>query len=598
VEEALATLRHLPFALGLVWRASPALTVVLGLLTLVSAVVPVAMVHVGKWLVDAVVASATSAPGGDPDVVVRWVVVELGLAGVAVVVGRVAGLCRQLVGERLAVHVNVLVLEKAITLDLLQFEDSDFYDRLSRARREAGSRPLSVVVQVLAMGQNLVSVAGYLASLVVLGWWVVALLVLASVPGFLSELRFSADTFRLRNRQSEDARRLWYMEHLLGSDTHAKEVKVFGLGPFFLGRYRAVAGRLYDELSGMATRRALYAAALSLAATGAFYACYVAIALQAASGLLTIGDLTLYGLAFRQGQAALQGVLGALGTLYESNLYLSNLLAFLATPVRAGLPSGVTAITSPGDGIRFQGVSFAYPGAREPALADVSLAIPAGACVALVGPNGAGKTTFIKVLAGLYPATAGQVLLDGVDVQAWDPAALRRRVAVIFQDFNRYQLPVRDNVGVGSVEHMGEDERVRRAMDRGGAAELLAELPAGLETHLGRWFSRGTELSGGQWQSLALSRAFMREEADILILDEPTASLDAEAEYAVFQRFRALTAGRTSLVISHRFPTVRLADRIFVLAHGRVEEEGTHEALLAAGGTYARMFRLQADGYR
>jgi ATP-binding cassette subfamily B protein len=328
-----------------------------------------------------------------------------------------------------------------------------------------------------------------------------------------------------------------------------------------------------------------------------FYGCYALIVATTVAGRLSLGDMTLYLVAFRQGQQSFQAILMAAGSMYEDTLYMSNLFDYLAIPTESSKPKSPVAVAAE-QGIRFEGVGFRYPGAERWALRNINLFIPKGQSLALVGENGAGKTTFIKLLSGLYQPTEGRVRLDGRDLADWDQQALRRRIGVIFQDFNQYHLLLRENIAFGSVEHLRDDLRLARAVDQGGARELVASLGQGLETQLGRWFQGGVDLSGGQWQKVALARAFMRDEADILILDEPTASLDVEAEHAVFQRFRALAHGRTTLLISHRFPTVRMADRIVVLEGGQVIEEGTHAELLAAGARYARLFALQAEGYR
>jgi ATP-binding cassette, subfamily B, bacterial len=583
---------HAPRTLRLVWRSSPRATFGLAALTLGAAGIPLAIAWVGKAIMDAVVAADGAAT-------LRWVMIELGLVAGQALVQRGLGLLRQLIGARLGIDINVQILEKAQTLDLRHFEDPEFYDQLTRARREASTRPLSVVNESFQLIQNLLTLAGYIVLLVSFSGWAVVGLVLAAVPATLVEMRFSTAAFRLRNWRSPETRRLNYLEYVLANDNHAKEVKLFGLGPMLLGRYRELAETFFREDRALATRRAFWAYVLSLLATATFYGCYAVMAVQTARGKLTLGEMTLYIIAFRQGQQAFQSILTALGSMYEDNLYMSNLFKYLAIPTAT---SAAPALPPPAalaeeQGIRFEGVGFRYPGRDEWALRGLDLFIPRGQSLALVGHNGAGKTTFIKLLTRLYEPTEGRILLDGRDLRGWDVDELRARIGVIFQDFNEYQLAVRENVGVGSVGHLEDELRLRRAVESGGATEVVGALKQGLDTPLGRWFHQGVELSGGQWQKIALARAFMREEADILVLDEPTAALDAEAEHAVFERFRRLARDRTTILISHRFPTVRMADRILVIEGGRVVEEGTHDELVAAGARYAQLFALQARGY-
>jgi ATP-binding cassette subfamily B protein len=589
-----------------VWRSSPRGVLALGVLTVLAAALPPFVAYVGKLIIDAVVAAHAAAPGAARDAAlartVRLVLVELGAVGAIALLERLLGLVRSLVGSRLGIDVNVMILEKALTLDLRHFEDPEFYDKLTRARREASSRPLSLVQGNFQLLRNALTLAGYVALLVGFSGWMVVALLAASVPAFVAETRFSNAAFRLRNWRSPDTRRLNYLEYVLANDEHAKEVKLFGLGPLLLGRYRGLAERFYTEDKALATRRMAWGFALSLVSMVVFYGCYALIVVATARGGLSLGSMTLYLAAFRQGQQAFQSILTAVGGMYEDTLYMSNLFEFLAIPTAApaGGPRAVPAVgvVSKEEGIRFEGVGFRYPDADGWALRGIDLFLPKGQSLALVGENGAGKTTFIKLLAGLYRPTEGRVLLDGRDLQDWGEAALRARIGVIFQDFNQYQLLLRENVAFGSIEHLEDEVRVQRAVESGGAKDLVAGMGDGLDTQLGRWFKGGAELSGGQWQKVALARAFMREEADVLILDEPTAALDAEAEHAVFERFRTLTKGRTAILISHRFPTVRMADRILVLEGGRVIEDGSHAELLAADARYARMFKLQAAGYR
>ncbi|HSO40631.1 MAG TPA: ABC transporter ATP-binding protein [Labilithrix sp.] len=606
LRESLAFTRR---AFGLVWKSSPSLTVALGLLTLLVATVPPAIAYTGKRIVDEVLL-------GSLDGTVRWVAVELGLVALQASLTRGLGLVRSVLGSRLGTDVNVAILERATALELRHFEDADFYDRLSRARREASSRPMSLVTESFSLVQNLLTLAGYAVLLLQFSPWVVLMLMVATIPATVAEMRFSKATFRLRNWRSPDSRRLIYLEYVLANDEHAKEVKLFGLGPMFLARYKELAERFHQEDSKLATRRSVVTTLLALLATVAFYAAYGAMAILAATKRLTLGNMTMYVLAFRSGQSSFQSILSGIGSIYEHNLYMSNLFAYLdgtvaaedeakaALPAIPELPEKAKSERSEAEptelGIRLENVSFRYPGQAKDdkwVLRNVDLFIPRGQSVALVGQNGAGKTTFVKLVTRLYEPTEGRILLDGKDLRAWDRTELLARFGVVFQDFNQYQLKLRENVGVGSVEHLEEVERIERAVAQGGAEALVSGMASGMETPLGRWFQDGVELSGGQWQKVALARGFMREQADILVLDEPTAALDAEAEHAVFERFRHLAKGRTTIIISHRFPTVRMADRILVLEKGAILEDGTHETLLAADKTYAHLYRMQAEGY-
>ena len=445
--------------------------------------------------------------------------------------------------------------------------------------------------------QNGISLATYGALLAHFSPWALAVLLLAGVPAFVAEAKFSGDAFRLFRWRSPETRMQIYLETVIAREDHAKEVMLYHLGPRLLERYRDIFRRLYAEDRALTVRRDLWGFALGSIAIAALYGAYAWIAVAAVRRIITLGKMTMYVAAFRQGQAAVSAMLAAVGGMYEDNLYLSTLYEYMETPV--ALPKGTTVRgPHPEDGVRFEDVSFTYPGAEEPALEHITLHLTPGSSLALVGENGSGKTTLIKLLTRLYAPSSGRILLDGQDLAEWEEGALRERIGVIFQDFARYQMLVGENVGAGDERFFEDEERWREAANKGQASEFIAELPAGYHTQLGKWFRDGRELSGGQWQKIALSRAFMRTRADILVLDEPTAAMDAEAEAEVFEHFRQLARDRITILISHRFSTVRMADQIVVLNRGRIVERGSHEELMQLNGRYSHLFALQARGYR
>jgi ATP-binding cassette subfamily B protein len=583
-------------AVELVWTTSRALTLALGALTLIAGVLPAAVAWVGARIVDAVV-SASLAGGADARRVIGFVVLEGLVVAVLAAAQRGLSTCQSLLRAQLGQRVNVMILEKALTLELAHFEDSEFYDRLTQARREASSRPLSLVMRTFGLIQNAISLVSYGALLVRFSPWAVAVLLLAGLPAFIAEAKFSGDAFRLFRWRSPETRMQLYLETVLGREDHAKEVKLYGLGARLLGRYRDIYQRLYREDRALTLRRDLWGFALGLIATLALYAGYVWIAVSAVRGAITLGAMTMYLMLLRQGQSAVSASLAAIGGMYEDNLYLSTLYAYLETEVPA-VGGALLRGPAPEDGIRFEDVGFTYPDATTATIEHVTLHLKPGTSLALVGENGSGKTTLIKLLTRLYRPTTGRILLDGLDLADWDEAALRERIGVIFQDFARYQMRVGENVGAGDEPHFEDEARWREAAEKGQADEFIATLPAGYQTQLGKWFRDGRELSGGQWQKIALSRAFMRVRADVLVLDEPTAAMDAKAEAEVFEHFRRLASGRITILISHRFSTVRMADQIAVLEGGRIAELGSHEELMQRAGTYAQLFALQARGYR
>ncbi len=595
--QVLGVFRQLRHGVALVWTTSRGLSFALGFLSLVAGVMPAAIAWVGKLIVDSVVQAAQTGAADDQRAALIWVIVELGLVVLLAAAQRGLTTCQQLLRALLGQRVNEMILEKALTLDLAAFEDSELYDRMTRARREASQRPLSLVMRSFQLAQHSFSLIAYSGLLLQLSVWALVVLVVAAVPSFFVETRFSATAFRLFTWRAPETRKQNYLEVLLAREDFAKEVKLFDLGPVFLGRYRDIFEELYAEDRALTLRRGIWGFVLGLLSTVAFYGAYAWIALETIAKRITLGDMTMYLLVFKQGQAALASILGSIGGMYEDSLYLSNLYEYLDYEAP---DEGGTAVVgpTPGDGIRFEHVSFSYPGADAPALDDVSLHLRPGRKLALVGENGAGKTTLIKLLTRLYRPSEGRIVLDGLELGAWDLEALRKRIGVIFQDFVRYQLAAGENVGVGDVRGFSDPDRWRTAAEKGMAHDFIDRLPEGYETQLGRWFEDGQELSLGQWQKVALSRAFMRDEADILVLDEPTASMDAEAEATVFERFGRLAEDKMVILISHRFSTVRMADEIVVLERGRVTERGTHETLMKANGQYAHLFTLQAAGYR
>ena len=581
-------------ALALVIATNRPLTAALALLTLLAGMLPAGVAWVGARLVDAVIAAMH---GGDAHRVLQFVALEGLLVSGLAATQRGLSLCQSLLRAQLGQRVNVMILEKALTLDLAHFEDSEFYDKLTRARREASSGPLSLVMRTFGLGQNAISLASYGTLLWRFSPWAVAVLLLAGLPAFIAEARFSGDAFRLFRWRSPETRMQMYLEAVLGREEHAKEVRLYGLGPRLLRRYRDIFTLLYREDRALAIRRDLWGFGLGLLGTAALYGAYAWIALAAVRLSITLGQMTMYLTLFRQGQAAVSASLSAIGGMYEDNLYLSTLYEYLETPVERADGSASRG-PDPGDGIRFEDVWFSYPGATEPALAAISLHLKPGGSLALVGENGSGKTTMIKLLTRLYRPTRGRITLDGLDLVDWNARALRDRIGVIFQDFARYQLQVGDNIGAGDEAFFEDEARWREAAAKGQAQEFIDALPGGYHTQLGKWFKDGRELSGGQWQKIALSRAFMRIRADVLVLDEPTSAMDAQAEALVFERFRQLARDRMAILISHRFSTVRMADEIAVIEHGRIIERGSHEQLMAADGRYAALFALQAKGYR
>ncbi|NJO85414.1 MAG: ABC transporter ATP-binding protein [Synechococcaceae cyanobacterium RM1_1_27] len=597
LHSSLSIIRFGSRAVSLVWQTSHSLTLVLAFCTLISGILPAAIAYVGKLIVDAVVTAAQSGSAVDQQLALIYVLLEAGIVAVAAASRQGLTVSQSLLRVLLGERVNEMILEKALTLELHHFENAEIYDKMTRARQEASSRPLGFVIGLFGLVERSLSLLTFGGLLLSFSGWATGILVLAAVPPFLAESRFAGEAFLIFRRRTPETRQQRYLEHLIAHEDSAREVKLYQLGSTFLDRYRAIFARLWAEGRDLTLRRGGWSYGLSLLSTLTFYGAYGWIVFETIGGRISLGDMTMYVTVFRQGQTTLSALLSTVNDLYESTLYLATLYEFLEEPISSAA-DGVTRGSLPGDGIRFEGVSFIYPDADKPALEDIWLHLKPGEKLALVGKNGSGKTTLINLLTRMYTPTKGLIRLDGTDLQRWDVETLHRRIGVIFQTFVRYEFTAGENIGVGDVDFLDNEPHWRAAAAKGMAAPIVEAMPQGYHTPLGRWLQAGSELSGGQWQKMALSRAFMRQRADILVMDEPTAAMDAEAEVEIFERVRALSVDQMAILISHRFSTVRMADRILVMEQGRIAEEGSHLELLALGGRYAHLFSLQAAGYR
>jgi ATP-binding cassette, subfamily B, bacterial len=610
-----ATIGAVPRVIGLVWEASRILTLGLAVATIFAGIVPAVTALVAKYLINAVVtAIQVRANPALPDAVpigpwtfdVVTAVIVLAAAQFVVFalssfLSTLRNVCQQLLQERVTNTIQLQIMDHAAKLDLAFFEDSTSYDLLRRAQQGASSRPLFMVSGVFGLIQTIIAFASMIALLIALSPVLAIVALVAPIPGFIADTRYGWRGYNFARWASPLRRRMDYLTTLVTTDSYAKEVKLFGLGPYFIDRFRQLSNVYQDRQRGLVVARYFAGFVWSTITTLVGSLTYLYVAFQAIAGRLTLGDLTLFTQAASSVQSSVQGILGGFGSMYENQLYLNDLFDLLQTPYGIDAPAGPSTVRIGGSSatrgeVVFEKVSFTYPGSGRGALKEVSLRIEPGETVAIVGRNGAGKSTLIKLLCRLYDPTEGRILLDGVDLRDLEPADVRRLIGGMFQDYVTYQATAAENIGLGELERIEDRDAVEDAAAKGGADSLLGRLPDGWDTPLGKWFDGGVELSGGEWQKIALGRAFMRD-ARILVLDEPTSALDAQAEFELFARLRRLAAGRTAIYISHRFSTVRQADRILFLEHGALVEEGTHDELMALGGRYARLFKLQAAAY-
>lgn len=589
--------------ISLVWSTSRLLTITMALLSVVSGFLPALSVWITRGVVDSVISAAF---GRTHDLGMVWFFV-----GAQLVVGLVQSLfstlsniAQQLLQELVGNRVQTMILEKANTLDLAFFEDSEFYDKLRNASEESTYKPMQMISQLFDFAKTWVTLFSMLILLLNLAWWLAVIALLMPIPSFISSSRYGWRGYHKMRRQSSERRRMLYLNRLMTTDTYNKEIKLFNLGHFFIEQFKELADALYQQDKRIVVPRYLAGFAWGSLSSLANSAIYIYVALQAVARVISIGSLTMYTQAAMQVSSSFQGILADLSGIYENNLFVNTLYEFLEYQPHIVSPKEPHQLERqdevPGLDIEFRSVSFTYPGkdpATEAALRNVSFTIKAGEAIALVGRNGAGKTTLVKLLTRLYDPDEGQILIGGRDIRGYDIKELRRVVGVIFQDYVTYYMSARENIGVGQIDEIENLALVENAARKSGANSVITKLPDGYSTMLGRWFKDGYQLSGGEWQKVALARAFMRN-APILILDEPTSSLDAQAEYEIFTQFRQLTEGKTAIFISHRFSTVRLADRIFVIEHGVLKESGSHAELLALAGRYAELFNLQAEAYR
>lgn len=595
LKDRFTALQNLPRFFRLVWQSSPGMMVADISLRVIRAAIPLAVLYVGKLIIDGIVHLKDA--GADHSFLWKLVAIELGLAILSDALSRAIGLLDTLIGDRFANSTSIQIMQHAATLDLEQFEDSQFYDKLERARQQTVGRTI-LLSQVLSQVQDTITMAFLAVGLVTFNFWLILLLLVAVVPAFLGESYFNNRSYALNRRQTPERRELDYIRYVGASDETAKEVKVFDLSGFFINRFRSLSTKFYNDNKLLTKRRASWGALFSFIGSAGYYGAYVFIIKRAIDGSLSIGDVTFLAGSFRQLRGLLEGILGRFTSVSQGAIYLKDFFDFFEIQPRIKLSSSPRRFPKPiQQGFVFEDVGFKYHNSERWANRHINFTLKAGEKLALVGENGAGKTTLVKLLSRLYDPTEGRILLDGYDLKEYDLADVRRNTGVIFQDYLRYQMTASQNIAVGNVPEEKNVPLIVSSAEQSLANTVVEKLPNRYDQQLGRRFNNGVDLSGGEWQKIALARAYMKD-AQLLILDEPTAALDARAEYEVFQRFADLTKGKTAVLISHRFSTVRMADRILVLNKGELEEIGSHEELLQKNGRYAELFLLQAKGYQ
>ena len=595
-QERLSALRNMPPVLKIVWDSGPTVVVLGFVFRLLAALQPIGLLYVSKLIIDLIVAILTKH---QPIPTKLWwlVAAEFIIAVLGNIVTRTIDYLDSVTADKYTRHVSIQVMKHAAELDVIAYEDPVFYDRLERARVQATDR-LAMIQMLGRLVQQVITTITLSASIIYFSPWLLLLLIAGVLPAFLGESHFAFLGYAKNFRQTPIRRKLDYLRILGGSKEAAKELKLFGLSNFLTERFTRLSDEVYEENVALSKRKLIAGALLSIVGSLGYYSAYVYVIWETAIGKLTIGSLYFLAGAILQASQQIQQIFSTLSGVADQALFLTDLLAFFEMqPTIRSKPNALPAPRPIQKGFEFRNVSFAYPGSSRLILKNLDFTLHVGERVALIGENGQGKTTIVKLITRLYDPTEGQVLLDGVDLREYSLEDLYREIGVIFQDFMRYEMTARENVAVGRIEEIGNLEQIKAASHKSLADEVIAKLPGSYEQMLGRRFESGLDLSGGEWQKLALARAYLRD-AQMLILDEPTAALDARSEYEVFERFAELTGGKMALFISHRFSTVRMADRIVVLAEGRISEDGSHEQLMALGGQYAEMFELQAASYR